>query len=110
MTLKKFLPLAALSMALVGLSACTINKTTEQGEKVLVVKAEHVASCKKLGKTIVQAKKSFIGINVPESQLKKELISIARNDAAKMGGDTIIPASEIKDGAQTFNIYLCKKD
>jgi hypothetical protein len=31
----------------------------------------------------------------------------ARNSAAKMGADTIVPASQVEDGKQTFNVYRC---
>jgi hypothetical protein len=31
----------------------------------------------------------------------------ARNSAANMGADTIVPASKIADGKQTFDVYRC---
>jgi hypothetical protein len=33
--------------------------------------------------------------------------ALARNSAADMGGDTVVPVSEIQDGKQTFEVYKC---
>jgi hypothetical protein len=36
-------------------------------------------------------------------------VSLARNEAVKLKGDTIVPATDMKDGEQTFNVYRCQK-
>jgi len=41
--------------------------------------------------------------------IQGELESLARNEAALMGGDAIVPASAIERGRQTFDVYLCAK-
>ena len=36
-----------------------------------------------------------------------ELADLARNETALMGGDTIIPISEIIEGRRSFGVYQC---
>jgi hypothetical protein len=33
----------------------------------------------------------------------------ARNSAASMGGDTIVPVAPLADGKQTFDVYRCTR-
>jgi hypothetical protein len=40
-------------------------------------------------------------------QLQDELLSLARNEAADLGGDTVVPESLIAAGKQTFGVYRC---
>ena len=48
-----------------------------------------------------------LGIARPIDTLTKELALIARNSAANMGGDTIVPLTVINDGKQSFVVYKC---
>ena len=43
----------------------------------------------------------------PASAVAEELETVARNSAANMGGDTIVPLTVIEDGKQTFVVYKC---
>lgn len=100
-----------LSVALLSsffLYGCSFNKVTEEAQHVLLVSPKHVTHCEKLGKTIVQIKSSFIGVSMPTNTLERELKTIAKNDAAHMGGDTIVALTEIEAGVQTFQVYRCK--
>ena len=40
-------------------------------------------------------------------KVKTELETLARNEAIKLKGDTVVPVTEIKDGEQTFKVYQC---
>lgn len=89
------------------LSACTWVKLTPSGEKVRVLSATEVSSCKKLGKTRAMLKDTIAGIKRSEEKVRNELETLARNSAAEMNGDTIVPASEIEEGKQVFDVYRC---
>ncbi len=102
--------LSIIALSSIFISGCTFNKVTEEAQHILLVNPKHVSECERLGKTIVQMKSSFIGINVPRATVENELRNIAKNDAASMGGDTIVALTEIEAGVQTFQIYRCKKD
>lgn len=96
------------SLALIALSGCTFVKTTDDGAKVALVKPIHVQKCKKLGSTTSQVKENVGFINRRDKDVTLELINLAKNEAAKMGGDTIISKGEISEGRQTFEIYKCQ--
>ena len=40
-------------------------------------------------------------------RLQEELISHARNEAADLGGNTVVPESIIEAGEQSFGVYRC---
>ena len=89
------------------LVSCTWVKLTPEGEKVRVLSIDEVASCKKLGKTTTSLKDKIAGMSRNEAKVQKEMQALARNSAADMGGDTVVPVSEVKDGRQTFEVYKC---
>jgi hypothetical protein len=88
------------------LSACSTMKLTEGGEKVRLLDPNEVSSCKNLGRTntSVTAKVVF---DRPADVVAEELATVARNSAARMGGDTIVPLTVVEGGQQTFEVYKC---
>lgn len=82
-------------------------KLTPEGEKVRVLEPSEVTTCKKLGKTNVSLKAKVGPWKRKQKKVRKELEYLGRNTAADMGGDTIVPASEIKEGKRTFAVYKC---
>jgi hypothetical protein len=101
--MKNYLTLIA---ATVLLSACSGIKLTDGGEKVRVLDPNEVSSCRKLGKTN-NAVTARVVVERPEEAVAKELRILARNSAAGMGGDTIVPLTVIENGQQTFEVYKC---
>jgi hypothetical protein len=90
-----------------SLSSCTWVKLTPEAEKVRVLSAQEVQSCTKKGKTTVSVKADVAGIERSHEKVKTELETLARNSAVELKGDTVVPASEIKGGKQTFDVYRC---
>lgn len=89
------------------LSSCTWVKVTAKGESVrLVQSVRAVESCKKLGQISTKVVSQVIFNRDPET-VAGELADLARNEAALMGGDTIVPASDIFDGRRSFGVYQC---
>ena len=90
-----------------SLGGCTWVKLTEEGEAVAIM-AEAPASCKRLGQTSSQTKSDIASIDRNREKVGTELETLARNAAAGMGGDLIVPESEVSDsGQQSFAIYRC---
>ena len=89
------------------LSSCAWVKVSSIGESVrLVQSTQTVESCKRLGN--VNAK--VVGKVIFERDAEKvasELADLARNEAGLMGGDTIVPITEIYDGRRRFAVYQC---
>ncbi len=92
--------------ATILLSACSTMKLTDAGEKVRVLEPGEVDSCRELGKTNNSVTARVI-VERPEETIAKELRIIARNSAARMGGDTIVPLTVIEAGQQSFVVYKC---
>jgi len=90
-----------------GMSACSWVSLTPDGEKVRVLAAGDVADCQELGRTMVSLKAKIAGINRSEAKVEKELAMLARNSAADMGGDTVVPDTAVKDGKRTYKVYKC---
>jgi hypothetical protein len=89
------------------LSACSGLSLTPDGEKVRILDPTEVSSCRELGKTNTSVTDSVVGVERPEETIAKELRIIARNGAARMDGDTIVPLTVIEAGQQTFVVYKC---
>ncbi len=99
---------AITGIAMLALAGCTWVKPTQQGAEVSLVKAAHVQECKKLGSTTSQVKDSVGFIERRDKNVTQELINLAKNEAAKMGGDTIVAKEAPLEGRQTFAIYDCQ--
>jgi hypothetical protein len=93
--------------ATILLSACSSLKLTPDGEKIRVLQPSEVNSCRELGKTNTSVTATVVGIERPDDTIAKELIIIASNGAARMGGDTIVPLTVVEAGQQTFVVYKC---
>ena len=98
--------------AIAGMAAlaggCTWVKLTEPGENVRVGTVAQVASCTKLGATHAKTSTRIGFFSRSQKKIDSELESLARNEAAEMGGDTIVaqgPASS--EGRRTFDVYRC---
>ena len=88
------------------LSACSSLKLTDGGEKVRVLEPAEVSTCKNMGRTNTSVTARVI-IERPADTIAEELSIVARNSAARMGGDTIVPLTIIENGEQTFVVYKC---
>lgn len=100
--------LACVATTLAVASACTWVEPTSGGKSVTVAKPEHVATCQRLGQTntTTKARVGFIVRN--REKVATELATLARNDAAAMGGDTVVAQNAPMDGTQSFAIYRCR--
>jgi hypothetical protein len=81
-------------------------KLTEGGEKIRVLEPAEVSTCKNMGRTNTSVTARVV-IERPADTIAEELSIVARNSAARMGGDTIVPLTVIEDGQQTFVVYKC---
>ena len=100
----KKLVLASLCLSM---NACAWVTLTPSGEKVRVLDASEVSTCKGLGNTTVSLLAKVAGINRNEETVARELSLLARNAAAELGGDTIVPVSPVKNGERSYTVYKC---
>jgi hypothetical protein len=102
--MKRLVMLLIVSLVLPG---CQFVPLTEGGEKARVLSAAEVQQCTRVGNTTTSTKADILGLNRQQSVISQELTRLARNNAAVMGGDTVVPASNIVHGSQVFGIYKC---
>lgn len=90
------------------LHACSWVKTTPEGAKVRVAQASELKQCESKGEVTASLKSRVGAFERKPGKVAGELEALARNEAATMGGDTIVARSLVKDGRQTFDVYRCK--
>lgn len=106
-------PLAVLAVAalaaLAGLTAgCTWVDLTHEGRGVRVASAAEVAGCERLGATHSKTSDNVWIFARSDSKVEYELEALARNEAAAMGGDAIIPTGPVSEGGRrSYDVYRC---
>lgn len=103
----KVFKIIAVSVVLTTLHACTWVKPTPEAAKVVVSDSAGVANCIRKGAVNASLKSRVGAFERKPGKVAGELETLARNDAAASGGDTIVAESEIDEGRQTFGIYKC---
>ena len=93
--------------AIVG--GCSFMDLTKEGEGVRIATADAVSACTGLGRTTASVVHEFASIPRQADAVKENIEVTARNSAASMGGDTIVPVSPVAEGKQTFEVYRCRR-
>lgn len=88
--------------------ACTWVEPAERAESVALVNDVHVVSCQKLGQTTSSVKDKLGIIKRRQHKVSEELLTLAKNTAVEMGGDSVVALSEASDGEQSFAIFRCQ--
>ena len=95
--------LAALTPALSG---CTWIELTDAGARVAQGTEAGVTDCELIG-NVTASTQDRVLLKRGRGKVAEELIVLARNEAATLGGDTIVPAGPMIDGRQDFAVYRC---
>jgi hypothetical protein len=90
-------------------SACTFVKPDAQSADVSLAQQSDVAACKKIGNTAVTVPYKLGFIPRSSDSVTTDLLTMARNSAVDMHGDTIVATSPPKNGNQTFDVYRCRQ-
>lgn len=100
--------ISPLILSALFLTGCTWVKPSDEAKGVTLVKEMNTQGCKKLGQTQVQVRNTLIGgLERDQEKVQEELTTLAKNQAAKMGGDSIVSQENLKDGTLGFDIYKC---
>lgn len=99
--------LPVLSAAVLTMSGCALVELTRAGAGVRLASPEAVVTCTNLGR-ITASVVHEVGFLPRHPEAVEDNINVtARNRAAELGADTIVPVSKVQDGKQTFEIYRC---
>lgn len=89
-----------------AVSGCTWIKLTDAGAAVAQGNAAQVTQCTLVG-NVSSSTQNRIVVKRGRGKVSEELIVLARNEAATLGGDTIVPEAPMADGRQDFLVYRC---
>jgi hypothetical protein len=90
-------------------SGCSFVNLTDEGEGVRIATPEAVSACTGLGRTTASVVYEVASIPRHPDAVQENVNVTARNSAASMGGDTLVPVSPVAEGKQTFEVYRCKR-
>jgi hypothetical protein len=88
-------------------SACTWVPLTGEGARVQLRTLEQAKACERKSRVTVSVKAEIAGIARNEDKVRGELETLARNEAARVGGNAVAAESEPTDGRQVFLVYHC---
>ena len=100
--LRLLFPAAALALC-----ACTWVPVTPEGSKVRVGNAAEVEGCTSLGTVTGKTTVTVGPMARNEEKVAKEVESLARNEAATMGGDVIVPTGPVDWDHRSYAVYRC---
>jgi len=94
----------AIAVAVLG---CHWVPLTEGGARVRLLRSEQAAECEEIGTVNAKTSDRVIIFARTERKVREELESLARNEAAEMGGDAVVPIGRIETGRQSFAVHRC---
>ncbi len=86
---------------------CAFVELKPQAQKVRILAAQEVRNCKHLGKVTASTAATVGFIDRDRYSVTEEVQNLARNHAASMNGDSIVAASPLVEGEQSFEVYRC---
>jgi len=104
--MKSFL-LAAIAAATV--TGCTWVQLSAEGENVSLAGVDRIGNCERIGRATSKTLGSIVTVERGGGRLQEELLTLARNEAGRMGGNTVVPESLIDNGEQDFGVYNCPR-
>lgn len=100
---------AAILLLLAGtVTACTWVEPDAMGAQVALVNASVADSCTRLGTTTATTREEVGILDRSDKKVAAEVLALARNSAAEMGGNTIVEDGKLEEGAQRFIVYRCE--
>ncbi|XOV83247.1 MAG: DUF4156 domain-containing protein [bacterium] len=89
------------------LTGCTFVQLSDAGAGVAQLGNGDVANCESIGVVSTQTRDKVV-ISRSDEAVREELTVLARNEAAKLGANAIVPIANPEDGAQSFRAFLCR--
>lgn len=91
------------------LAGCSLATMTPEAQRVRVVDAAP-AGCTAAGRVEVSVTSGFSVVKRNQLRVKDELETLARQEAAKIGANTVNPRETPKsDGSQSFDAWRCAR-
>lgn len=95
-------------LLIVSLSAaCSWVPLSGDGQGVQILANNEVLDCDRVGNTKATVLRKLWIVPRRSTVVERELETLARNEAAKLGGNTVTPLGQEKDGKQAYAVYVC---
>ena len=107
MTIKLSLPAAFVLTGVLAATGCTWVDAVPGSSQVTLVQPQHVTHCRSVGTTESSVKEKVGIVHRNEAKVQDELLTLAKNSAVAMGGDTLVAEGGPIEGTQKFKIYNC---
>lgn len=104
---KRYTTYTALALSAL-LSACSWVKPIPQSYPVALLEPADIVNCVKKGVTHSKTLSKFLFVPRMDSKIEMELVTLAKNEAAIMNGDSIVAEGPIESGARTYGVYQCR--
>jgi hypothetical protein len=95
-----------IAVALVAATACTWVKVPPEAQQVIVVPANRVSACNRIGTVSSTVKATVMTIPRDGNKVRNELDDLARQHAVTLGANTLVRQS-IVNGKGTYVAYHC---
>ena len=89
------------------LPGCAFVQLSDAGAGVAQLGTGDVANCREIGEVSTQTKDKIL-ISRGQEVVRQELTILARNEAAGLGANAIVPIAQPVDGTQRFRAYSCE--
>lgn len=98
-----------ISVCAVGMlvAACTIIEPLKGSEAIQLVNDDQTDDCELIARANIQVLDKVLFVNRSEQAMSANLDVLAKNEAVKLGGNTIVATGEITDGQRIYHIYRC---
>lgn len=95
------------SLLMTTVSACSFVQLTDAGYAVAQASSTDVVNCQAVG-VVSATTRAKVLVNRNAAQVQEELIVLARNQAADLGANAIVPIGQVTNGGQSFRAYVCE--
>ncbi len=88
------------------MSACSFVQLSDAGAQVAQLGSADVANCTSIGEVSSRTRDKVV-ISRGNAKVQEELLVLARNEAAGLGANAIVPVGTPENGEQRFRAYRC---
>ncbi len=89
-------------------TACTWVPVTPEARRVEVSGIAAVASCEHVGVAQSKVWARSGPFHRSDRGVQRDLENLARDEATRLGGDTIVPRAAPDNGRQSYDVYRCQ--
>jgi hypothetical protein len=103
----RYLVLVVATAVMLIIGGCAWVKPTPAGKDIVEASPDAVTSCQHLG-VIGATTKDRVVLKRNAEVIRNEQVTLARNQAATMGGDTIVAKGTTVGPTLEFDVYRCR--